>query len=52
MLLASSLLSANDAPLARIAEEFGYQTDTAFRREFWSPLAAWRKDQLARQPLH
>ena len=56
MLLASSLLRGSDAPLARIAEEVGYQTDTAFsrafRREFGSPPAAWRKDQLARQALH
>ena len=55
MLLASSLLRGSDAPLARIAEEVGYQTDTAFsrafRREFGSPPAAWRKDQLTRQPL-
>ena len=56
MLLASSLLRGSDAPLARIAEEVGYQTDTAFsrafRREFGSPPAAWRKDQLARELLH
>ena len=55
MLLASSLLRASDAPLAHIAEKVGYQTETAFsralRREFGSPPAAWRKDQLARQPL-
>lgn len=55
MLLASSLLRDSDAPLARIAGDVGYQTDTAFsrafRREFGSPPAAWRKKQLARQLL-
>ena len=44
MLLASNLLRARDVPLARIAEEVVYQTDTAF-----SPL---RKDQLARESLY
>ena len=56
MLLASTLLQGSDAPLVRIAEEVGYQTDTvfsgAFRREFGSPTAAWRKDQMARESLH
>jgi len=53
MLLASNLLCRSNAPLSRIAEEVGYQTDTAFsrafRREFGSPPAAWRRDQLARE---
>jgi AraC-like DNA-binding protein len=53
MLLASNLLCRSNAPLARIAEEVGYQTDTAFsrafRREFGAPPAAWRRDQLARE---
>jgi AraC-like DNA-binding protein len=52
MQLASSLLCRSNAPMARIAEEVGYQTDTAFsrafRREFGAPPAAWRRDQLAR----
>ncbi len=52
MLLASNLLCHSNAPLAQIAEEVGYQTDTAFsrafRREFGAPPAAWRRDQLAR----
>ena len=52
MLLASSLLCRSDAPMSRIAEEVGYQTDTAFsrafRREFGAPPAAWRREQLAR----
>ncbi len=47
MLLATNLLRRSNAPLARIAEEVGYQTDTAFsrafRREFGSPPAAWRR---------
>ncbi len=52
MQLASNLLCRSNAPMARIAEEVGYQTDTAFsrafRREFGAPPAAWRRDQLAR----
>ena len=47
MLLASHLLCRSNAPLARIADEVGYQTDTAFsrafRREFGQPPAAWRR---------
>jgi AraC-like DNA-binding protein len=47
MLLAANLLRRSNVPLARIAEEVGYQTDTsfirAFRREFGTPPAAWRK---------
>jgi len=49
MLLASNLLTRSNAPLARVAEEVGYQTDTAFsrafRRQFGSPPAAWRRSQ-------
>jgi len=52
MLLAANLLTRSNAPLARIAEDVGYQTDTAFsrafRREFGSPPAAWRRSQSAR----
>jgi len=44
MLLAANLLSGSNAPLARIAEDVGYQTDTAFsrafRREYGTPPAA------------
>ena len=36
MLLATTLLCRSNAPLARIAEEVGYQTDTAFSRAFRS----------------
>ncbi len=49
MLLAANLLCRSNAPLARIAEDVGYQTDTAFsrafRREFGAPPAAWRRRQ-------
>ena len=52
MLLASNLLLRGNVPLARIAEEVGYQTDTAFsrafRREFGVPPATWRRSQSAR----
>lgn len=51
MLLAANLLCRSNAPLARIAEDVGYQTDTAFsrafRREFGSPPAAWRRQRQA-----
>jgi AraC-like DNA-binding protein len=52
MLLAANLLCRSSAPLARIAEDVGYQTDTAFirafRREFGAPPAAWRRSQAIR----
>lgn len=55
MLLATNLLCRSNAPLARIAEEVGYQTDTAFirafRREFGSPPATWRRSQSARHQV-
>jgi AraC-like DNA-binding protein len=51
MLLAANLLCRSNAPLARIAEDVGYQTDTAFsrafRREYGAPPAAWRRRQGA-----
>lgn len=51
MLLACNLLTRGDVPLARIAEQVGYQTDTAFsrafRREFGEPPATWRRSHLA-----
>src|SRR5215470_9598313 len=47
MLLAANMLSRSNTPLARIAEDVGYQTDTAFsrafRREFGKPPATWRR---------
>ncbi|MDM0074516.1 AraC family transcriptional regulator [Variovorax sp. J2P1-59] len=52
MLLAANLLSRSNAPLASIAEDVGYQTDTAFsrafRREYGAPPAAWRRSQTMR----
>ena len=52
MLLAANLLCRSNAPLARIAEDVGYQTDTAFsrafRREFGTPPATWRRKQATR----
>lgn len=52
MLLASNLLARGNAPLSRIAEDVGYQTDTAFsrafRREFGVPPATWRRRQTSR----
>ena len=54
MVLAANLLARSNAPLARIAEDVGYQTDTAFsrafRREYGTPPAAWRRSQTARAP--
>jgi AraC-like DNA-binding protein len=56
MLLAANLLRRSSAPLLSIAEDVGYQTDTAFirafRREFGSPPAAWRRSQAALDQMH
>ncbi|MET4575672.1 AraC family transcriptional regulator [Ottowia thiooxydans] len=56
MLLAANLLSHSNAPLIHIAQEIGYQTDTAFsrafRREYGTPPASWRRRQVARLLLH
>jgi AraC-like DNA-binding protein len=55
MLLASNLLCRSNAPLATIAHDVGYQTDTAFsrafRREFGAPPAAWRRSRSTRHQL-
>ena len=52
MLLAANLLSRSNATLISIAQDVGYQTDTAFsrafRREYGAPPAAWRRSQSAR----
>jgi AraC-like DNA-binding protein len=51
MILAANLLRGSNTPLARIAEEVGYQTDTAFsrafRREYGTAPAAWRRNKSA-----
>lgn len=55
MLLAANLPRRGNAPLARVAEEAGYQTDTAFsrafRREFGLPPVAWRRNQSTLLPV-
>jgi len=52
MLLAANPLCRGSAPLARIAEDVGYQTDTAFsrafRRQYGESPAAWRRSQQRR----
>jgi len=52
MVLAGSLLRHSNAPLTHIAQDVGYQTDTAFirafRREFGVPPATWRRSQPGR----
>ncbi|WP_077001362.1 AraC family transcriptional regulator [Variovorax sp. KK3] len=56
MLMAANLLSRSNAPLARIAEDVGYQTDTAFsrafRREYGCPPAAWRRSRSGQAAMH
>jgi AraC-like DNA-binding protein len=56
MLLAANLLRRSKAPLISIAEDVGYQTDTAFirafRREFGAPPAAWRRSQASLEQVH
>ncbi len=56
MLLAANLLRRSTAPLISIAEDVGYQTDTAFirafRRVFGAPPAAWRRSQAALEQVH
>ena len=52
MLLAANQLRRSTAPLSQIAEDVGYQTDTAFsrafRREFGLPPGAWRRKGATR----
>lgn len=47
MVMAANLLRRGNTPLARVAEEVGYQNDAsfsrAFRREYGLPPAAWRR---------
>jgi AraC-like DNA-binding protein len=55
MMLAANLLRTGNAPMTRIAEGVGYQTDTAFirafRREYGAPPATWRRTQAKRERL-
>jgi len=55
MLLAAGQLRHSTAQLADIAQDVGYQTDTAFirafRREYGVPPATWRRRQAPRQPV-
>jgi AraC-like DNA-binding protein len=55
MMLACHLLCRSNASLASIAQDVGYQTDTAFsrafRREFGSPPATWRRGRSAREQV-
>ena len=55
MTLAANMLRHGNAPLARIAAEVGYQTDTAFsrafRREYGVPPATWRRNAESRPPV-
>jgi AraC-like DNA-binding protein len=55
MLLAANLLTRSNAPLTRIAQDVGYQTDTAFsrafRREYGAPPATWRRTHAGRDAL-
>lgn len=54
MLLAANLLRHSNTPLTRIAENVGYQTDTAFirafRRELGASPAAWRRLERRAKP--
>lgn len=56
MLLAANLLRHSNTPLTRIAENVGYQTDTAFirafRRELGTSPAAWRRLERRAKPRH
>jgi AraC-like DNA-binding protein len=49
--VAAHQLRNSDAPLARIAEQVGYESEAAFnrafKRSFGVPPAAWRKNGLA-----
>jgi AraC-like DNA-binding protein len=49
MLLAANLLARTNATLSHIAQDVGYRTDTAFsrafRREYGTPPAAWRRSR-------
>jgi AraC-like DNA-binding protein len=50
--LAASVLRSSDRAIARIAEEFGYESESAFnrafKREFEMPPAAWRRQSASK----
>ena len=48
MVFASNLLARSSAPMTRIAEAVGYQTDTAFSRAFRRDSASLRPHGAAR----
>lgn len=51
--VAANQLRNSDAPLARIAEQVGYESEAAFnrafKRSFGTPPAAWRRGGAASQ---
>ena len=53
MVMAANLLRRSNTPLARVAEEVGYQNDTsfsrAFRREYGQPPSTWRRNCMQRE---
>ena len=55
MALAANYLRRSSLNLARIAEEVGYETDAAlsraFRREFGTPPATWRRMQASNRSM-
>lgn len=55
LMMAANLLRRSNTPLARVAEEVGYQNDTsfsrAFRREYGAPPSAWRRNCLQREAI-
>ena len=53
LVLAAAMLRSSDRAIAQVAEEFGYESESAFnrafKREFEMPPAAWRR-QRSRNP--
>ena len=53
LVLAAAMLRSSDRAIAQVAEEFGYESESAFnrafKREFEMPPAAWRR-QRSRDP--
>jgi AraC-like DNA-binding protein len=54
MSLAGQALRTGREPVARVAERLGYESEAAFnrafKREYGSPPAAWRRAQQSAQP--